>query len=691
MINRRILLYVVALATLATVVLGLVDRLGLAIAAMAIAAISMFVWVVFWARALNGRLARITAEIERGQRNVARLGELGSVVGSLDARLDELGSIVRSVDARLGELGSVVRSVDARVGELGSVVGAVDTRLGSTQQNMVRRADAHDETLGRLRRDLYRVHVAVQRTPSLTTELGRVYRRLVHHDHPMPELGGWAMTSATLVWAVEQIASGRVSTILECGSGSSTVWFALALEQRGTPGGIVSLESSPEYADETRARLEELGLAHRAQVLTAPLVDLDLPGRATQRWFDPSMLPHEITDVDLLFVDGPVGDTSPQARYPALPVLADRLTDNALVLLDDTNRADETQIIKLWSAQVHGGRRYEVVQQLDRATVLRGVRTPMLVRARGDQSVAVSGGDVMRWADRSRGRPFSKDPSVVRFGDRYLMYYSIPPKHGENRWGQAVAASDDLSNWETIGEIEREGEAEAKGLCAGGAIVLGDRVHLFYQTYGRGRSDAICHASSADGVTFERSADNPIIRATGGWNCGRAIDAEAHVIGDELFCYWATRDPQYKVQMLGVHSASLASDLSARHWRQRCTQSILKPELPWEGACIEAPTICRRGDTFVMFYAGSYNNEPQQIGVAFSQDGLAWERMGDQPFLANGRAGEWNSSESGHPGIFIDPLDGATWLFYQGNDDRGRSSYLSKRRIEWDGHTPRLA
>jgi hypothetical protein len=65
--------------------------------------------------------------------------------------------------------------------------------------------------------------------------------------------------------------------------------------------------------------------------------------------------------------------------------------------------------------------------------------------------------------------------------------------------------------------------------------------------------------------------------------------------------------------------------------------------------------------------------------------------MGDQPFLANGRAGEWNSSESGHPGIFIDPLDGATWLFYQGNDDRGRSSYLSKRRIEWDGHAPRLA
>ena len=106
--------------------------------------------------------------------------------------------------------------------------------------------------------------------------------------------------------------------------------------------------------------------------------------------------------------------------------------------------------------------------------------------------------------------------------------------------------------------------------------------------------------------------------------------------------------------MLGVHSAPLASDLSAEHWRQRCTQSILKPELPWERNCIEAPTICLRVNTYVMFYAGAYNNEPQQIGVAFSQHGLAWERMSDRPFLANGKTDEWNSSESGHPGIFVD-------------------------------------
>lgn len=646
MTYRRYLLYLVALATVATIVLGVLDHLGPAIATLAVALVAAFGWTVLWARAVNARLAqlaKIGAEIKRQDTKVLK-------------RLDQLTStMARRHDVLTQRLAALTKPLNAST----------------------RRFDRLENRLERQRRELWN---AIHKTPSATNELSEVYQRLVHHGHPMPELGGWAMTSGTLVWIVDQIATGRISTILECGSGSSTVWFALALEQRGTPGHITSLESNADYADETRARLAELGLSHRADVLTAPLANLKIKGREPQPWFDFSVLGDDITDVDLLFVDGPIGGPvkgiSLEARYPALPVLADRLTDNALVILDDTDRQDERNIVEQWVAKSHSGRRYEIIRQLDRATVLQSIPMPA---------------DIMHWADRSRGRPFSKDPSVVRFKDRYLMYFSIPPKRVGDGWGQAVAASDDLSAWTTLGEIEPCGDAESKGICAGGAIVLGDRVHLFYQTHGNGRDAAICHATSTDGVTFERAEDNPIVRASGDWNCGRAIDAEVQVVGDELFCYWATRDPEFKVQMLGVHSAPLTSDLSAQHWQQRCTKSILKPELDWEKNCIEAPTVCRRDDTYVMFYAGAYNNEPQQIGVAFSKDGLAWDRMSDQPFLTNGDIGEWNSSESGHPSVFVDPVDGTTWLFFQGNDDNGRSWYLSKRRIEWDGHIPRLA
>jgi hypothetical protein len=88
-----------------------------------------------------------------------------------------------------------------------------------------------------------------------------------------------------------------------------------------------------------------------------------------------------------------------------------------------------------------------------------------------------------------------------------------------------------------------------------------------------------------------------------------------------------------------------------------------------------------------MFYAGNYNNKPQQIGIAVSEDGIHFNRLKDEPFLPNGLSGEWNSSESGHPFLFTDD-DGHTYLFFQGNNDNGKSWYLSKVEVAWKQGQP---
>lgn len=88
-----------------------------------------------------------------------------------------------------------------------------------------------------------------------------------------------------------------------------------------------------------------------------------------------------------------------------------------------------------------------------------------------------------------------------------------------------------------------------------------------------------------------------------------------------------------------------------------------------------------------MFYAGNYNNAPQQIGVAVSTDGITWKRLSDKPFLANGKPGSWNSSESGHPCIFEND-NGDTYLFYQGNNDQGKTYYLSNLKVGWNKSGP---
>ncbi len=298
----------------------------------------------------------------------------------------------------------------------------------------------------------------------------------------------------------------------------------------------------------------------------------------------------------------------------------------------------------------------------------------------------------MMYGDTTRtGVPFSKDPHVVNFKGRYLMYFSIAPEKNNpaSGWNIGIAESHDLIHWTKVGEITpAPGEMyERKGMCAPGALVRDGVVHLFYQTYGNGPKDAICHAYSEDGITFKRNPTNPIFHPTGDWNCGRAIDAEVFEFKGKYYLYFATRDKDFKIQMQGVATAPAKTDFRREDWTQACDAPILSPELPWEGECIEAASIARRGNKLFMFYAGAYNNAPQQVGVAISKDGIHWKRLSDQPFLTNGKPGEWNSSESGHPHLFTDN-DGRTYLFYQGNNDGGRTWYISQVEVGWKKNTP---
>lgn len=74
----------------------------------------------------------------------------------------------------------------------------------------------------------------------------------------------------------------------------------------------------------------------------------------------------------------------------------------------------------------------------------------------------------MYFGDTDRtGLPFAKDPSVIRFGDRYLMYYSIAaftkyraPANAPKGWAIGIAESRDLVNWKKIGEILPEQDCE---------------------------------------------------------------------------------------------------------------------------------------------------------------------------------------------------------------------------------------
>jgi predicted GH43/DUF377 family glycosyl hydrolase len=297
-----------------------------------------------------------------------------------------------------------------------------------------------------------------------------------------------------------------------------------------------------------------------------------------------------------------------------------------------------------------------------------------------------------KWADASRsGRPFSKDPAVLKLGERYLLYYSEGPSRDPQAppgWAIGIAESSDLRGWHRIGEVLPEQDCERHGLVNGNAMVLDGQVHLFYNTYGNGAGDALCHAVSTDGLHFRRDPTNPIFRPAGAWTCGRAIDLDVVEWGGRLLLVCATRDPSMRIQMLVAAAADRHSDFGRAAWRQLGDGPLLSPQLPWERHCIEAPSFAKHDGKLYLFYGGGYNNDPQQIGCAVSTDGQHFTRLFDEPLFPNGGQDDWNASETGHPGFFAD--DGTDYLFFQANRDHGQTWYVSWVKIGWRDDRPYL-
>lgn len=287
----------------------------------------------------------------------------------------------------------------------------------------------------------------------------------------------------------------------------------------------------------------------------------------------------------------------------------------------------------------------------------------------------------MLFTNNRYGKNFAKDPAVIYHNSRYYLYHSVFDNNGKLRID--IAESSNGADWTLSAQLPLEQDCERNGIGAPGAIVLDGRVHLFYQTYGNGKHDAICHAVSDDGVNFIKNESNPVYHPTDDWCCGRAIDADVCVFGGKLYLYAATRDHKFDIQMLGYAVAELDSGFTRESFVQEYADTILLPEFDWEGKCIEAPATIVRDGLIHMFYGGAYNCSPQQIGYAVSADGCNFKRVSDVPFMTNGDEDTWNRHESGHPYVFED-IDGTVWLYYQGSADMGKTWYLSRVRLNYE-------
>lgn len=244
-------------------------------------------------------------------------------------------------------------AVVAALGALVLVVVMV-RRVVQRLTTVTRRMSKVDERLSALTGDIGRVTglerevKTLQRTSKVNYEQLEAYidiRNSIHPRAPMPSLRGWAASPDVVRLLAETVQQRRPKLIVECGSGSSGIWLGYFAEQI-KPAKVVCLEHDERYWRMSRDLVRAHDLDGVVEVRLAPLADWK-HGEKIYSWYDVEAL-EDLTDIGLLFVDGPPGTVGPEARFPAVPVLFPRCADDAVIVLDDAERDEEIAVSDGW-------------------------------------------------------------------------------------------------------------------------------------------------------------------------------------------------------------------------------------------------------------------------------------------------------------------------------------------------------
>ncbi|MBV6632309.1 MAG: class I SAM-dependent methyltransferase [Alphaproteobacteria bacterium] len=164
----------------------------------------------------------------------------------------------------------------------------------------------------------------------------------------LPPTRGWAASPDFLMVLVRLVAEIKPTSIVECGSGVTSIVFSRLLQ--GVEGAtLLTLDHDEKFAQQTAALLAERGLPGSVTMnLAAAGMAPVAVGGDTIPWYQTEGMPWP-DQIDLLCVDGPIMNSENRlARYPAFPLLHDRLSEKAVVVLDDAHRPGEQAILQRW-------------------------------------------------------------------------------------------------------------------------------------------------------------------------------------------------------------------------------------------------------------------------------------------------------------------------------------------------------
>jgi protein-L-isoaspartate O-methyltransferase len=147
----------------------------------------------------------------------------------------------------------------------------------------------------------------------------------------------WILPKTTAAELDARLWQKQPRTILECGSGVSTLILARYAQQTGAK--VVSLEHKGEFYQQTLQLLRRQNLRDAVDLRICKL------DRSENPWY--------VTDlpdnIDFVLIDGP--PTGEGGRAATFPNIYPHLSENWEAWLDDGDRVEETEMVKAWVSE----------------------------------------------------------------------------------------------------------------------------------------------------------------------------------------------------------------------------------------------------------------------------------------------------------------------------------------------------
>lgn len=261
-------------------------------------------------------------------------------------------------------------------------------------------------------------------------------------------------------------------------------------------------------------------------------------------------------------------------------------------------------------------------------------------------------------------------PAVAKDGDRYYLFYSGGPSGPKNggdfvRYQLGLALSGDGVRFTkqpkpllALGQRDNFHATPALLRTPDGNLAKPQGTR--HMVYCGNRADDVEHATSRDGLHWQKDPRNPIFR--------HAYAPNLLQVGGEIRMYYVHK-PRSDGGQTPPWEIHLAIGPDWHSLKPHPANPMLRLDQSWEQAHLFYPYVIQEGTTWVMFYASywSARRATTAIGMATSPDGMRWEKHAANPVVTPTAESAFDSNYTSSQSVL---RDGDHYKMYYGARNR---------------------